>query len=83
MPTIYIINGILISLFGFDHNPPHLHVKYGEYKFTITFDDRIVVGSAPSDIIKQVNEFMDKNMDTLKELWNKAQRGEKIDKINR
>jgi len=83
MPTIFIINGILISLFGFDHNPPHIHVKYGEYKFTITLEERIVTGSAPSDVIRQVNEFMDSHIDQLKDLWEKAQRGEKIHKITR
>ncbi len=63
MPVIYIINGILISLFGFDHNPPHIHVRYGEYNFTITLDERIVTGSAPSNVIQQVNEFMDLHID--------------------
>ena len=70
-------------MFGFDHNPPHIHVQYGEYKFTITLDDRIVKGWAPSSIIKEVNEFMDTHMVELKDLWDKASRGGKIDKIKR
>lgn len=83
MPTIFIIDGILISLFGFDHNPPHIHVKYGEYKFTITLEYRIVTGSAPTSVIKRVNEFMDEKMTELNDLWEKAQHGEKINKISR
>lgn len=83
MPVIYIINGILISMFGFDHNPPHIHVRYGEYNFTITLVDRVVTGSAPSDIIRQVNEFMDAHKEELNTLWSKAIKGEKITKITR
>lgn len=83
MPVIYIINGILIAMYGFDHNPPHIHVRYGEYNFTITFDDRVVVGSAPSDVIAEVNKFMDKHIDELWDLWAKAVRGDKINKISR
>lgn len=83
MPTIFIINGILISMFGFDHNPPHIHVRYGEFKFTITLHTRVVTGSAPPDVIKEVNEFMDSHIDQLNDLWEKAQKGDKIDKITR
>ena len=24
--------GIIISMFGLDHNPPHIHVRYGDYE---------------------------------------------------
>ncbi len=81
MPTIFILNGILISLFGFDHNPPHIHVRYGEYRFTITLSQRIVTGSAPATIISEVNKFIDEHIDELNDLWDKAQKGEKINKI--
>ncbi len=83
MPTIFIIDGILISMFGLDHNPPHIHVKYGEYMFSITLDDRIVKGHAPSSIIDEVNKFMDSHIDELKDLWDKASKGLRINKIKR
>lgn len=69
-------------MFGFDHNPAHIHVRYGEYVFTITFEDRIVKGRAPSWVIAQVNDFMDSHMEELKKLWEKASKGEKITKIS-
>ena len=43
MGAIYIIEGILIYIYGFDHNPPHIHVKCGDGEFTITIKDRIVL----------------------------------------
>ncbi len=83
MPTIFIIDGILISMFGLDLKPPHIHVKYGEYMFSITLDDRIVNGHAPSSIINEVNKFMDSHIDELKDLWDKASKGLRINKIKR
>lgn len=83
MPVIFILNGILISLFAFDHNPPHIHVRCGEFKFTITLKDRIITGRCPSCVVKQVNDFMDSHIDELYALWEKAQKGGEITKIKR
>lgn len=83
MPTIFIIDGILISMFGLNHNPPHIHVQSGEYVFSITLKDRIVKGYAPSSIIREVNNFMDSHIDELNDLWDKASKGLPIKKIKR
>ena len=81
MGSIFIIHGILIYIYAFDHNPPHIHVKSGEGEFTITIKDRIVEGKAKSKTILLVNNFMDEHEEEIMEIWNKAQRGEKINKI--
>lgn len=83
MPVIYIIRGILISMFGFDHNPSHIHVRYAEYEFTITLKDRVVTGVAPSAVIKDVNEFIDDHYNELEEMFRIAQNGGEIKKITR
>jgi len=31
MPTLIIIDGIKISIYPNDHNPPHIHIDYAEY----------------------------------------------------
>ena len=81
MGSIFIIQGILIYIYAFDHNPPHIHVKSGDGEFTITIKDRIVEGRAKSKTIQLVNSFMDEHEEEIMEIWNKAQRGEKINKI--
>lgn len=81
MGSIFIIQGILIYIYAFDHNPPHIHVKSGDGEFTITIKDRIVEGKAKSKTIQLVNSFMDEHEEEIMEIWNKAQRGEKINKI--
>jgi hypothetical protein len=83
MSAIYILEGLLIYIYGFDHNPPHIHVRRGGEEFTITIKDRIVEGRAKAKSIAMVNEFLDQHESEVMELWEKAQRGEKITKINR
>lgn len=81
MGSIFIIQGILIYIYAFDHNPPHIHVKSGEGEFTITIKDRIVEGKAKSKIIQIVNKFLDEHENEIMDIWDKAQRGEKITKV--
>ena len=83
MGAIYIIEGILIYIYGFDHNPPHIHVKCGDGEFTITIKDRIVEGRAKARVIQVVNRFLDEHENEVMAIWEKAQRGEKIEKIGR
>ena len=83
MGSIYVIQGLLIYIYGFDHKPPHIHVRSGEGEFTITLQTREIEGKARVKTIQIVNKFIDEHIDELNELWEKAQRGEKIEKINR
>lgn len=39
MPEISRFYGIIISMYYADHNPPHFHAIYGEFKATIRIDD--------------------------------------------
>ena len=43
MPTISSCYGILIMMFWKDYNPPHFHVKYGEYEALIGINDFSVI----------------------------------------
>ena len=83
MGSIFIIQGLLIYIYAFDHNPPHIHVRSSSGDFTITLKDRIVEGRAKSKAIQIVNQFIDQHEAELFEIWNKAQRGEKIEKVKR
>lgn len=83
MGAVYVLQGLLIYIYGFDHNPPHIHVKSGDGEFTITIKDRIVEGRAKSKAIRLINEFIDENEKEIMDLWDKAQRGETIKKVQR
>ena len=81
MGSIFVIQGILIYIYGFDHNPPHIHVRSGTDNFSITIKNRIIEGVARSKTVSIINQFMDEHEDELMNLWEKAQKGETIKKI--
>ena len=81
MGSIFVIQGILIYIYAFDHNPPHIHVRSGTDNFSITIKDRIIEGVARSKTVSIINQFMDDHEDELMDLWEKAQKGETIKKI--
>lgn len=83
MGAVFILQGISIYIYGFNHNPPHIHVKSGDGEFTITIRDRLIEGKTSSRVIKLINTFIDEHEEELMLIWDKAQRGEKINKINR
>ena len=35
MPEICRFYGIIIAMFYDEHNPPHFHARYGEYKMSV------------------------------------------------
>ena len=61
MGSIFIIQGILIYIYAFDHNPPHIHVKCGGDEFTMTIKDRVVEGKAKAKTIQTINNFLDEH----------------------
>ena len=81
MPEICRFYGIILSLYWRDHNPPHIHFTYGDYECSISVIDRVVDGKAPAKVILKVNQWIDQHEDELLRMWEKAQRGEKIGKI--
>lgn len=81
MGSIFVIQGILIYIYGFDHNPPHIHVRSGTDDFSINIKDRVIEGKARSKTVAIINQFIDEHEEELMELWDKAQKGEIIKKI--
>lgn len=56
MPEICRFYGIIIQMFFNDHNPPHFHVVYGDFKAVINIEDEIVEGFMPKRALKLVFE---------------------------
>ncbi len=42
MPIVSTFYGFIITMFFQEHNPPHFHVQYGEYKAIITIKDELI-----------------------------------------
>lgn len=65
MPEISRFYGIIIQMFFEDHNPPHFHIEYGEYKAVIDFQNDIVNGYMPNRALKLIFEWMELHKEEL------------------
>ena len=41
-----------------DHNPPHFHVWYGDFKAIVTIQDGIVKGEMPQRALKMIFDWL-------------------------
>ena len=81
MPEISCFYGIIISMYPGDHNPPHFHVRYNEFRAIIEIEDKKVIGEMPNRALKIVFEWLDIHKKELMDNWNKLQKGKSIVKI--
>lgn len=66
MPEISRFFGIIIQMYGEDHNPPHFHVQYNDYRAIIEIlSGEILQGSLPSKQLKYVQVWADIHREEL------------------
>lgn len=65
-----------------DHHPPHFHAWYGDYKVIVNIQDGIVKGEMPGRALRMVLEWLEDHRQELMENWEKAQKGEPLNKID-
>ena len=78
MPTISMFYGILIRMYYEDHNPPHFHAFYGNYKARFNLDGELVEGSMPSKQIKLITAWSMIHKDELLANWELAKNSETL-----
>lgn len=76
MPQICTFYGIIIYMYMNEHNPPHFHVVYQNYKAIITIKNGIVTGSLPRRALNLVYEWLDLHQAELMENWERLSRKE-------
>lgn len=72
MPVISRFYGMVIKMYflASEHNPPHIHVIYGEYMGIIDIrNSEMITGNLPSKALAMVREWTMKNKDALLEMW--------------
>lgn len=82
MPEISRFFGIVIAMYHRDHAPPHIHVRYGEFraKFDIVSGD-LIEGSMPRRARALVQEWCSLHLDELREDWQLVQERRPPNKI--
>ena len=73
--------GIYIWMNFSDHQPPHFHAWYGDYKVIVNIKDGVVRGEMPGRALRMILEWLDDHRAELMNNWDKAQKGEPLDKI--
>ncbi len=81
MPIISAFYGIVITMLFDDHNPPHFHVKYGEYRATITIVDGVVRGTLPRRALNMVFEWLDLHRNELMDNWHRMESRQVLNNI--
>lgn len=81
MPEISRFYGLIILMFFNEHNPPHFHVTYGDYKAIVDINEEVVRGFMPKRALKILFEWMELHKEELLLNWEKCQYGINPDKI--
>lgn len=82
MPEISRFYGIIISMFYDEHNPPHFHARYGEYKIAIDINSlRILEGKFPPRALGLVMEWASLYKNELLKDWEIASQNLPPEKI--
>ncbi len=82
MPTISMFYGIIIRMYFDDHNPPHFHAYYGNYKAMFDFNSNLLQGYLPSRQIKLIQAWSLLPKDELVANWELCKSNEQLFYIN-
>ena len=72
MPVISRFYGLVIKMYfkGGEHNPPHIHVLYGEYMGTINIKTvELIEGDLPAKALSMAKEWTTKYKTELLDIW--------------
>ena len=81
MPTISMFFGIIIRMYFDDHNPPHFHAFYQEYRAVFSLDGQMISGDMPEKQSKIIEVWAMLHKDELEADWQLAKDQQELYKI--
>ena len=72
MPVISRFYGMVVKMFflASEHNPPHIHVVYGEYMGIIDIRTaQMIQGDLPNKALAMIQEWTDLHKEELLKMW--------------
>ena len=72
MPVITRFYGLTVKMYllGKEHNPPHIHIPYGEYNAVIDLQTlKLMEGDLPGKGLSMAMEWTTLHRDELLEMW--------------
>lgn len=83
MPEISLFYGIRITMNWDEHNPPHFHVEYAEFKASVSILECVVIkGAIPNRQLKMVLAWAVIHQDELMQNWELARMKKPLNRIN-
>ena len=83
VPEISRFLGIVIYMYFNEHNPPHFHAEYNEFRAAISIDTLGVIdGKLPSRVLSLVVEWAQDHQRELLENWNSIRETGEFHKID-
>lgn len=83
MPRISFFYGIVITMYFYDHDPPHFHAQYAEHQAVIAIGNHgVLAGQLPPRAMRLVTEWALLHRDDLEAAWRVARDGDIPEKIN-
>lgn len=64
-----------------EHNPPHFHVKYNNYRAIIDIQTGEIKGNLPRRVVNLVYEWLDLHKDELMANWTRIEKEETLEEI--
>ena len=82
MPEISRFLGIIIAMYYKEHNPPHFHAKYGDYRAVFSINELMLIeGDMPNRLISFILEWAHLHRAELLENWKLAEENKPLKKI--
>lgn len=83
MPEISLFYGIKVTMNWSEHNPPHFHAEYSNYKASVLIEDGVVsAGYLPKRQLKFVLAWAELHKDELMQNWELAKAHKPLNRIN-
>ncbi|MCX6584100.1 MAG: DUF4160 domain-containing protein [Candidatus Aminicenantes bacterium] len=82
MPEISRFLGIIIFMYFNDHEPPHFHARYNEFRGKLTINElQLIEGRLPKRILALVLEWANNHRAELLENWETLKKEGKYKRI--
>ena len=74
MPEISRFFGIIVTMYHQDHDPPHFHARYGEYRAILSLESLdVIAGKIPNRAHALLIEWALAHRQELRTNWQRAQ----------
>jgi hypothetical protein len=82
MPVVAIVDGVLIMFFFNDHDPPHFHVRYGDFQAKVSIATlKFIDGDLPRNKRRRVLEWASEHQEALSATWKAVRSRQKPGRI--